>query len=319
MPVAHGGALSEAITTYGGDRADWLDLSTGINPTAYPVPPISPEAWQRLPDEDLVRRCEDAARAYYHVPDGAFLVATPGTQAAIQCLDRILPEGPVEIVEPCYGEYRHVLVHRAVAAGSAPRGKAVVFGHPNNPDGKTHDLDGFFESYEVLVADEAFFDAAPDDELQSFVRYTASNNVLVLKSFGKFFGLAGLRLGFAIGSEETVGKIRELIGPWAVPGPALEVGTMALADKRWICETRARLRNQREALQAVLLNHGFERVGHTDLFATVHRHDAIGVCEHLARHKILVRSFDYQPSWLRFGLPTDQKELARLDAALTLL
>ena len=322
--VSHGGALDRAIADHGGRRANWLDLSTGINPVAYPVPDLAAETWRRLPDEELTRACLDAARDYYGVPDEAGIVAAPGTQAIIQWLPILFNYlDRVTIVSPTYGEYARVFEMTGVRIETpsdlpetAEETDLLVVGQPNNPDGRTWPAErilGFAGGRRVAVVDEAFADVAPS---HSLVGRTGEPGPLVLRSFGKFFGLAGLRLGFAIGDPDVVAALGQMIGPWAVPGPALALGAKALRDMEWIARTRTRLADDRERLEALLEGRGFEICGGTDLFVGARHPQAQTVATALATRHILVRVFDHDTSLIRFGLPGDRQEFGRLDSAL---
>lgn len=312
--IQHGGALDRAMARYGGARGNWLDLSTGINPLAYPIPDFGNHIWTRLPDDGLVEKATLAARLYYGVSDNVALLAVAGAQAAIQCLGDILPDGPVHIVEPCYGEYAHVLGSRHSA--SLAHASSIVLANPNNPDGKTYSrnfIEALLDEDKTVIIDEAFCDVMPE---QSLIALAARPNVLIMKSFGKFFGLAGVRLGFVMGDAGMVAMIAKMLGPWAVSGPALSVGTTALADTEWIMNTHRQLSRRREALQQLLSETGFEITGATNLFVTAEHAQAAIISEALACQQILVRSFDYAPTWLRFGLPADDEAMARLKRVL---
>ena len=321
--IEHGGALDTAMARHGGTRADWLDLSTGINPVPWPVPELPPEAWTRLPDRALLRDCLAAARTCYRVPDHAAIVAAPGTQAILQWLPHLFPGRDASVVEPAYGEYAETfrLAGRAVTGIASLRSESgeatvVIAGHPNNPDGRlvaAADLQAVLALGGTAVIDEAFGDVAPE---ASLVPLAGVPGLVILKSFGKFFGLAGLRLGFAIGAPETMDRLQALLGPWAVSGPALEVGGRALGDAAWIAATRLRLAADRSRLEALLAAQGFSAVGGTDLFVTVRHERAGAIREELAARHILVRGFSHSPDWLRFGLPADEGQFARLGDAL---
>ncbi|MEN0001090.1 MAG: threonine-phosphate decarboxylase CobD [Pseudomonadota bacterium] len=320
--IEHGGALDAAIAAHGGTRSTWLDLSTGINPVAYPVRDLPDDVWSALPDSALHARCLEAARAYYAVPDWANIVAAPGTQAIIQWLPYLLPKQPVSIISPTYGEYGQVFSQAAWPVETrdelvAISGEGIVIvGHPNNPDGRTWDLqacEAVLRDGATLIIDEAFADLVPD---QSLVSLAAQPNVLVLKSFGKFFGMAGLRLGFAVGQGDLIGRLRTLLGPWSVAGPALAIGAQALADDEWIAQTRGQVRQQSAELERLLVGADCALVGRTDLFVTVSHAQAATIADGLARDHILVRRFDHSPDWLRFGLPGNATELSRLAGAL---
>ncbi|MEL6818388.1 MAG: threonine-phosphate decarboxylase CobD [Pseudomonadota bacterium] len=321
--IQHGGALDAAIAAHGGTLADWLDLSTGINPRPYPIPALPEHVWQRLPQEADMFASVNAAKSYYRVPGGAELVAGPGTQAIIQWLPYLWPGRSAVIAAPTYGEYDrvfqlagHGVRHVADFDGSSVQNSVVFIGNPNNPDGRVwqrEDCETLLARGAVLVIDEAFADVAPE---VSLIDLADRENVLVLKSFGKFFGLAGVRLGFAIGQGDLPGRLDQMLGPWSVPGPALTVGTRAISDVAWIADTRRWLAGQRARLDAMLDDMGFEPVGATDLFITVSHKKASAIYESLLSQRILVRPFDYAPTWLRFGLPQTQSALERLKKSL---
>jgi cobalamin biosynthetic protein CobC len=324
--IRHGGALDRAIARHGGVRADWLDLSTGINPVAYPVPELDADVWQRLPDEKLVRECLDAARDYYRVPAEAGILAAPGTQAIIQWLPVLFNYlDRATIVSPTYGEYAQVFSAAGVGVetpedlpgeGANP---LLVVGQPNNPDGRLWPVEWLAAfarddgNVHMTVVDEAFADVTPD---HSLVPITGGPGLTVLRSFGKFFGLAGMRLGFAIGDPDVIASLGQMIGPWAVPGPALAIGARALRDTNWIAATRARLAEDSTWMAGLLEGAGMRIVGRTDLFVLAETDDAAAVAEALARQRILVRGFDHNARWLRFGLPGKEQDVARLESAL---
>ena len=322
--VRHGGALDRAIARHGGRREGWLDLSTGINPVAYPVPELSADIWHRLPDEGLMEDCLEAARAYYGVPDSAAIVAAPGTQAIIQWLPVLFNYlDRATIVSPTYSEYEQALrmtgvhVEQPGELPADPEGTdLLVVGQPNNPDGRTWPADRilpFAQGRRVAVVDEAFADVVPDCSL---VSQAGRHGVLVLRSFGKFFGLAGVRLGFAIGDPDVVSGLAQMIGPWGVSGPALAIGARAMRDGNWIAETRSRLASDSEKLAGLLERHGLRLVGRTDLFVTACHPSAHEFAEKLGDRHILVRVFDHETGWIRFGLPSGEGAFERLNSAL---
>lgn len=325
----HGGDLDRAIAEYGGTHADWLDLSTGINPVAWPVPPIPAETWHRLPERSLEEYCLDAARAYYGAPDDAAIMPAPGTQSIIQNLPHLLHKGRrVGIVSPTYGEHeRCFAAHQRIVGRltELPRYEdgydCVIICNPNNPDGRSHSdersrdmIAALLDRKVMVVVDEAFCDVAPAASLIDMTG--TSDGLIVLRSFGKFFGLAGIRLGFAVGAKGLVGKLASMAGPWAVPGPALFIGGRAMRNIGWIAETRTRLIRDRARLIGLLRMVGFEIVGHTDLFVLAAHDRAPGIARELAKARIWVRTFDHDASWLRFGLPGTDADFARLQKAL---
>ena len=293
----HGGGLDAAIARYGGARADWIDLSTGINPVPYPVGEIGAQAWTALPDTGAMARLLDAARSFWNVPRAADIIAAHGASALIARLPSVFAGDTATIPAPTYNE--HAAAFRAQGWSVQEHGAAAVTTvvHPNNPDGRmwrAADIDG------PTVIDESFCDVAPD---QSLVTETTGGGVVVLKSFGKFWGLAGLRLGFAIGQPDTLAPLRDLMGPWSVSGPALDIGARALADQAWAEETRGRLAADADRLDALLTGAGAQVVGGTTLFRLYEVDDAVRWQDHLARHHVWSRIFPYSKTWVRLGLP----------------
>lgn len=316
----HGGGIDAAVARWGGLRGDWLDLSTGINPRPYPVPDFGGDVWTALPDAAAFGALEAAARAFWRVPAGAAVLAAPGASALIARIPALVPAGRVAIAGPTYNE--HGRAFRAggwdvVDAGGAesgapesdaPESGAVVVVHPNNPDGRLQAV----PDAALRVLDESFCDVCPDE---SQIALADRAGVVVLKSFGKFWGLAGMRLGFAIGDPALVARLAAMVGPWAVSGPALRVGAAALTDQDWAQATRDRLAEDAARLDGLMLRAGAAVVGGTTLFRLYDVGDAAAWAERLARHRILGRVFPYSSRWLRLGLP-DGAGWDRLEAAL---
>lgn len=307
-PRDHGGGLDAAIATYGGARADWIDLSTGINPVAYPIAPFDPEAWTALPDQAAYDLLLARARRHWRVPDSAAMLAATGASAIIAQIPRLKPAGHVAIPGPTYNE--HGAAFRAAGWTLKDNSaEALVVVHPNNPDGHMWAVDDLGADFTII--DESFCDVCPD---QSLIAAAARPGTLVLKSFGKFWGLAGLRLGFAIGDPHLIADLKERLGPWAVSGPALAVGADALADPLWADETNARLTEDAARLDALLTRKGAVVVGGTSLFRLYEVQDAKAAQTHLAQHRIWSRVFPYSDTWLRLGLPAPD-QWARVEAA----
>ena len=295
----HGGGLDAAVARWGGARADWLDLSTGINPVPYPVGDISADVWTALPDQGAMDRLIAAARAFWGVPDGAAIVAAPGASALIARMPG-LAVGSVCVPGPTYNEHAAAFRAAGRVMTADPAGAAVqVVVHPNNPDGRLWDA-AALQGRGLTVIDESFCDLTPD---ASHVGMTDRPGIVVLKSFGKFWGLAGLRLGFLIGAEATVAPMRDMLGPWPVSGPALAVGARALNDPSWAAATRTRLATDAARLDGILATAGADLVGGTDLFRLYAVDDAAGWQDRLGRGHVLGRVFPYARTWLRLGLP----------------
>lgn len=323
--IAHGGDLSGLQASYAGD---WLDLSTGINPLAYPLPTLTQEAWTRLPGADAMAVLLQAARRAYGVPAGAGLIAAPGTQAAIQLLPFLFPTSRVAILGPTYAEHAHVwrtAGHDVAELDSLPGTlkdiDILLAVNPNNPDGRALGLpllrrwhDELAARGGALILDEAFADVMPEISLCGDA---GKPGLVILRSFGKFFGLAGLRLGFLIGPPDLTGTVREALGPWAVSGPALQIGAAALNDAGWQMWMRNELRGRTQNFDQLMRDRGLHVLGGTLLFRLAKVKDAAGFAQALRGQGIHTRIFERQPDWVRFGLPADEVEFChRLDAVL---
>jgi cobalamin biosynthetic protein CobC len=325
--MQHGGDLTSAMALHGGARGDWLDLSTGINPHAWPIPDLPLHAWTALPTEAALTRLIGAARRAYGVPEGVSLVAAPGTQALIQWMPHLAPAGDVAVVGPTYGEHavswqragRHVVTVDALARMPDGVGIIVVV-NPNNPDGRWTEPACLSQAAAWvaqrggwLVVDESFLDLRPG---ASAAGLCGDLPVVVLRSFGKFYGLAGVRLGFAVAPPPIAERIAAALGPWAVAGPALAIGAKALADNDWAEAMRLQLAAEAGALDAVLVEAGLAPAGGTDLYRLVRHPEAGRMHAGLAARRIWVRRFDWDETLLRFGLPAEAADLDRLAVAL---
>ncbi len=312
----HGGDLDAAIARYG--AGEWIDLSTGINRRPWPVPEMPASDWTDLPRADARAALEDALAA--HVGTRAPVVALPGAQAAIQMIPLLRPPGRAAVLSPTYNEHAATL-REAGWRVEEPRDPSALDGadlavvvNPNNPDGRTHDpavLLALAGRVGLLVVDESFADPVP----ALSVAPSAGEGVIVLRSFGKFWGLAGVRLGFALGDPVRVARMRALAGPWPVSGPALRIGRLALADRAWAAATAARLAAEGPRLDAAMARAGAAPAGGAHLFR-LYDADAGGLHDRLARQHIWTRVFPAHPRWLRLGLPGAEAEWRRLLAAL---
>lgn len=317
--LEHGGQLRRAAAQYGIPPADWLDLSTGINPRGWPVPEIPAEVWQRLPEEG--DGLEVAAAAYY---GSDALLAVAGSQAAIQALPGLRQSGRVGMVMPGYAEHAHAwrqAGHEVVALDSDSIDDALgaldclLLINPNNPTGQRwprERLLGWHARLAArggwLVVDEAFVDATPENSL---IEPDARPGLIVLRSLGKFFGLAGLRLGFVYAEAALRDLLRKKLGPWAVSHPARWVGAQALQDVDWQRQARERLQQNGGRLVRLLDEAGLRMSGHTPLFAYCETAEALAVQERFLQAGILLRRFD-APAALRFGLPGSEADWERL-------
>ncbi len=324
--LTHGGRLGEARRRFPGAPEPFLDLSTGINPISYHLPRLADATWQRLPEPETLEALQRAAALAYRVTDPAMVVAGPGTQLLISLLPHLLPYRSASILGPTYGE--HLAAWRNAGAdarevtqvGDLARDGAVAICNPNNPDGRRLSPEHLLARADalalrggMLIVDEAFADFDPALSLAPALPHPG---LIILRSFGKAYGLAGLRLGFALASPELAHRIRTALGPWAVSGPAACVGAAALADTEWRDRAAARLTAQSARLDALLRSAGMRVLGGTVLFRLAESDISGRLFDRLGQAGISVRRFDAHPTWLRFGLPADQPAWDRLEHAL---
>jgi cobalamin biosynthesis protein CobC len=322
----HGGALEVARKLAPRAPEPWIDLSTGVNPHAYPLPDLEAEAWSRLPESGALAKLEAAAARRYGAPTGS-VVAGPGSQALIHALAHILPHGEVGALGPTYSGFAAAFAARGARIIEVKRLEGIsgldvaIVVNPNNPDGRIIPRDDLLTLHErlarrgaVLIVDEAFADF--DGQGESLAPTLPAGGAVVLRSFGKAYGLAGLRLGFALASPDIVPLLRAALGPWPVSGPAIAIGVRALADSDWLQAVRARLGKDEARLDALLLTAGWRVLGGTRLFRLAARENAGAAFERLLAAGILARPFADAPDRLRFGIPGDQNAWERLATAL---
>jgi cobalamin biosynthesis protein CobC len=320
----HGGALEVARRLAPNAPEPWIDLSTGINPHAYPLPEIKFEAWSRLPESGALAKLETAAAQRYG-SDPSCTLAGPGSQAIIQALSRMAPQGTVGVLGPTYGGFAtafasHARVVEATRLEDLDSAEVAIVVNPNNPDGRITPRAALLGLHErlterrgLLIVDEAFADF---DAKESLARRLPMSRAVVLRSFGKAYGLAGLRLGFAVASPDVAPALRAALGPWPISGPAIEIGVRALIDSDWIEATGARLKRDAGRLDALLRGAGWRILGGTCLFRLAERRDKGAAFERLLSAGILARPFADAAGRLRFGIPGDENAWERLAEAL---
>ncbi|WP_213947525.1 threonine-phosphate decarboxylase CobD [Luteibacter sp. dw_328] len=330
--LEHGGRLGRAVREYGIAREHWLDLSTGVSPFAYPLPTVPSTVWQRLPEDD--DELLDAARGYYGTGN---LLPVAGSQAAIAALPRLRGRSRVAVVEPAYAEHAHAWLtagHDVVTLpfhallARAHEFDVVVVIRPNNPTGERADRETLLELHDRLarreaapglarqrpwlVVDEAFIDVSPEDSLCGHRR----DGLIVLRSVGKFFGLAGARAGFVAAWPALLDDMAASLGPWTLTGPTRYVVARALKDTAWQASAREWLRRASAQLASLLTEHGLPPSGGCEFFHYCEHPDAATLHRALAQRGILVRHFD-NPQALRFGLPADEASFVVLGQALS--
>lgn len=316
--LGHGGRLGAARTSYPDAPTPWLDLSTGVNPRSYPAPSLAPETWSRLPDPETTRALEQAAAKAFGVDDPSRVVAAAGSEALIRLLPRLLPARRIGASAQTYGG--HAEAWRAAGAKVVsdvdPAADLRVVVNPNNPDGRTLSPDQVLALGGPLVVDEAFAEAVPECSVAAQAGAPGHERLVVLRSFGKFYGLAGARLGFLIAAPPLAQRARQALGDWPVSGPAIAAGLAAYADAEWAIQSRRRLAEEAARLDARLREAGFDIVGGTSLFRLARAIDAPARFDLLARAGVLTRPFPWDETLIRFGLPGPKADWLRLADAL---
>jgi cobalamin biosynthetic protein CobC len=324
----HGGDLTAAWRMFPDAPEPFIDLSTGINPFPYPIPTLSADEFVRLPDRARIRRLAAAAAQWYGAPSADGVVPAPGTQILLPMVAALVPPGRAAVLGPTYSEHVHaakLVGHETTEVSSIDqlgRAKLAVVVNPNNPDGRIVSraalLDVAAELRRrsgLLIVDEAFADIAqPGVSLAGDVDH---DGIIVLRSFGKFFGLAGVRLGFALTSAALARRLDATLGPWAISGAAIAIAEKAMADRAWKEQTLRSLRQAAERLDGVLAGAGLDLLGGTLLYRLTRSPRANALFEKLGHSGILVRRFREHPTWLRWGMPATEMAWQRIEAVFS--
>ena len=322
MTEHHGGNLDFAASIYGGSVKEWLDLSTGINRIPYNNLMVSSSSFWVLPEKSSTESLVDIASRTYNVAAEGALLPISGVQMAIQTIPLIKKGYIAKIVGPTYNEYSTALknfgwqvtyVDTIKDLGGADL--AVVV-NPNNPTGRTYsqnELLTVLPNVGKLIIDESYCDPTPEI---SMTAHADKKNLIILKSIGKFFGLAGIRLGFIIGQKSEIAFFSKLLGPWSVSGPALEIGGRVLSDDTWIKQTRKRLNYDTNRFLHLITRSNLKSVGTTKLFSLIELDNAKDAQRIFAEEKVWTRIFSYSKNWIRIGLPGAEHEWSRLTTCL---
>lgn len=326
--LIHGGAIDQMRMAYPNAPEPWIDLSTGINPWPYPRTDLSPASLAHLPTTAMYEACREAMASALGVAPGMLLLS-PGSELLIRLLPDIIHPRRIAILSPTYGDHAMAwervgaeIIHTPDPLSCSDRVDAIVLCHPNNPDGRLFDLDSLEATRQKLAArggwliiDEAYADLVPS---QSLAPEGGADGLIILRSFGKFFGLAGVRLGAMLAPAPIRKAMSKRLGVWPVSGSALEIGARAYADTDWQVRTRERLHAAARELDVALKAAGLSLTGGTDLFRLVETEDAHAVFHRLATAGVYVRRFEGSSTHLRIGLPATSKAQTRLLNALTL-
>ena len=322
----HGGNSDEAAKAYGMTPEQMYDLSTGISPIAYDMVLPSSSHYQKLPMTSALDDLYKAARGAYQVPTHAAICCGAGSQSLLGMLPNVMAGS--EIVwcrEPTYNEHRYrweKAGHQVDGGDSCPDdAKIIILGQPNNPDGRLwkHDEIAHYhammaERNGLLIIDEAFVDAMPE---HSYMPHAGDDNLVILRSVGKFYGLAGIRVGFAIGGKEIIAKLADDIGPWPISQPAIDIALTALSDHEWQISHSKRLYELSSKLVEILAGAGFTIVAQQPLFVTIQDESIYEFHDHLARHGFWTRIYQNYPSMMRLGLISQQTGLSRFASVVS--
>ena len=322
MPKNHGGNLDFATSVYGGSVTDWVDLSTGINRIPYDNLQISKTNFCVLPDRVLFESLINVASDTYNVPAKASLLPISGVQMGIQAIPHIKGCGTAKILGPTYNEYSAALrnfgwkvicvKHLKDLSGA----DLAIVVNPNNPNGRIctqKDILQVLPTVGKIIIDESYCDPTPE---LSMMPHAGKKGLIIFKSVGKFFGLAGIRLGFVISEKSEIEFFSNILGPWSISGPALEVGRRALLDTSWIHQTRKRLNYDAKRLSHLITESNLQSAGATKLFHLIQLDNATDAQKILAKEMVWTRIFSYSKNWLRIGLPGSEDEWLRLGACL---
>jgi cobalamin biosynthesis protein CobC len=310
--LEHGGDLSQAVSDYNIPLENWLDLSTGINPDHYPIPPIPSALWQRLPNHS-----DDLSEAALHYYNCQSALPAAGSQAIIQTLPKLRKKCKVAMPKVMYKEHAHAwrshghtlqLFECRPDADALTHADVVLLCNPNNPTGQRFNKSELLSWHQQLIqrgawliVDEAFMDTTPE---YSLAPHTDSEGLFVLRSLGKFFGLAGARVGFLLAHPSYLAAVQELIGPWSLTGASRYIATQALLDHHWQDNTRKTLISNSQKLQKMLTLYGLPPIGGTTLFQYITTPQSVTIKNQLAQHGVWIRVFN-QPQAIRLGLPPE--------------
>lgn len=327
--IRHGGNLGKARQLFPEAPEPWIDLSTGINPHSYPHSPIPASAFARLPEPDAAEELKRLAAAHFGAPSDLHVTLSPGTQMLMPLLAQIaLSRGAKSgaVLSPAYAEHARtarmagLTVTEAENIGALSAYDYAVVVNPNNPDGRVTDrqallslADSMRRKGGLLIVDEAFIETGGAESLADATDHDA---LVVLRSFGKFYGMAGVRLGFAIAHPDIAAALEAKLGPWAVSGPALHIATEALANDEWQSSMRLQLTKEARRMHGLLEKAALGIAGGTSLFTLIRDKRAKTLFGNLGRYGILVRIFDERPNDMRFGLPGSEADWQRLEEVL---
>ena len=312
----HGGDLDIALAKYGGHLKDWLDLSTGINRISYPWKLKNDISLQNLPRKKTIENLSLAASKTLKMDKGTLTLSVGGAQSAIQFLPLLFRgNNSVKILSPTYNEYENCFrnfgfnIEKVYNFSDLKEAQIAIVVNPNNPTGKWYteqELETLSKKVEYLIIDQSFH------SISSRKTQKLKKNIIRINSFGKFFGLAGIRLGFVSGPFEIIKSLEKLVGPWQVSNFALDIGLQALTDSKWIFTAEKTLMQSSQNLKDLFVPVNWKLIGDTFLFHTYSTENAKKIEEQFAMEQIWIRTFDYSDKWVRIGIPGKEEEWERI-------
>ncbi len=310
--IQHGGNLDKAIKLYGGNKNEWIDLSTGINPDPYNFPAIKSCELRDLPTSSDIQSLEELIKTEFKT--NSEVVLTPGSQIAINLLPFLMKIKKVGILSPTYEDYAFIFKNSGFSVTECKnlnqliKTDVAIIVNPNNPDGRIYTLKELLnlsQRMKLLIIDESFIEASDAISVMSYINKHTSN-IIVIKSFGKFFGLAGLRLGFVFSGKEIIDKFRFICGAWPVSSIAIKIASKALKDGEWIKYNKINLFKRANSLDKLLREIDFKNIGGTTLFRLYSTENNVLAQKMLAKKYIWTRAFTYSKKWLRIGIPSEK-------------
>jgi len=217
-------------------------------------------------------------------------------------------------VEVPLKNYTHDL--SAMADAITPRTKIIFIANPNNPTGtinKKQEFDKMMEKVPdnvLVVADEAYYEYVSDPDYADSMKYLRSNkNILILRTFSKIYGLAGLRLGYGLAKKEIISEMNKLREPFNTNSIAQKAGLAALRDKKHVNRSKNANEGGKRFLYFQLDALGLKYVPTEANFIYIPVEDSMSVYEGLLKMGVIIRPMGPKAIRVTIGLPEENKRL----------
>ncbi len=302
---------------------DIIDFSSNINPHQAVVPQIESQQLRPYADPDYYELHQIIKQRYPEFAQCEIELFN-GASAAIFALLRFLNPENLVLYAPLYAEYRQVgelfankvqLINRFEAiTANVPRYSTIVFVNPSTPDGQYYPLEKLIAEWKkaccILIVDESFLD---------FTHYSSAiellkdyPNFFIIKSFTKFYGCAGVRVGFIAGNSQSIKLLHQQEPIWKLSSFDVLYIQNALKNKEFITETRKNTQIYRQWLKTVFteLNWVAFEGNANFLLVKLTQFDGHALQRKLAPYKILVRvcdNFDFLDAfYVRFAVKAEK-------------